>query len=342
MADAARTPADGAGRAGTAPVVSVVLPTYNRSALLERAIGSVLRQTYGDLELIVVDDASAEDPRSIVDAFGDDRVRLMRHPENRGNAAARNTAIRSARGRFLAFLDDDDEWAPEKLELQVPVLESSEPDEALVYCARRLIEAGEVVGIDAPGKEGDVLDELLPWGLMSCPSVLLKAEVLEEIGLFDERLSRGVDDDLWRRIARHYRVRYLDRVLVDCHVGHDDRVSRIESPQQIREDIFRWEDKLEKFRAEFEARPGAHATVLRRLGERHLQLGEGAVGRRLLLRAIALRPLRPDAYGMLAASVFGPAGVRAFLRFKETVMGRVRPRLGGAGGWRRNRYGGGR
>lgn len=321
-----------------APLVSVVLPTHNRSALLPRAIRSVLRQTYADFELIVVDDASSEDPTPIVDAFGDDRIRLIRHPANRGNAAARNTAIRSARGRFLAFLDDDDEWSPEKLELQVPVLESSEADEALVYCARRLISDGVTVGIDAPGKEGDVLDELLPWGLMSCPSVLLKAEVLDEVGLFDERLSRGVDDDLWRRIARHYRVRYLDRVLVDCHVGHVDRVSRVETPDEIREDIFRWEDKLEKFRAELEERPARHAIVLRRLGERHIQLGELGKGRKLLARAIALRPLRPDAYGMLAASLFGRRGLTVFLRFKEAVMRRVRPRLGRVAGWRRNRY----
>lgn len=327
---------DAAGPA--APAVSVVLPTYNRPELLRRAIDSVLRQTYGDFELLVVDDASAEDPTPVVESFGDDRVRLIRHPENRGNAAARNTAIRSARGRFLAFLDDDDEWAPEKLELQVPVLESSARDEALVYCARRLIADGAVVGIDAPGKEGDVLDELLPWGLMSCPSVLLKAAVLDEVGLFDERLSRGVDDDLWRRIARHYRVRYLDRALVDCHVHAGERVSSVETPDQIREDIYRWEDKLKKFRPEFEERPDRHAIVLRRLGERHIQLGEIKQGRRLLLRAIALRPLRPDGYGMLAASVFGPAGLRAFLRFKEAIMRRVRPLLGRAGGWRRNRY----
>lgn len=323
---------------GPAPVVSVVLPTYNRPELLPRAIGSVLGQSYGDFELLVVDDASVEDPAPIVDGFGDDRVRLIRHPENRGNAAARNTAIRAARGRFLAFLDDDDEWAPEKLEAQVPVLESSEPDEALVYCARRLIADGSVLGIDAPAKEGWVLDELLPWGLMSCPSVLLKAEVLDEVGLFDERLSRGVDEDLWRRIARRYRVRYLDRVLVDCHVGHGERVSRVETPKQIREDIFRWQDKLEKFRAELEARPASHAIVLRRLAQRHIQLGELGAGRRLLLRAIALRPLRPDAYGMLAASLFGRRGLGAFLRFKEAVMRRIRPRLGRAAGWRRSRY----
>lgn len=323
---------------GAAPTVSVILPTYNRPTLLRRAIASVLRQTYRDFEVLVVDDASEHDPGALVQDMGDERVRLLRHAENRGNAAARNTGIRAARGRFLAFLDDDDEWLPEKLEVQVAVLESSDADEALVYCARRLMENGQVVGVDAPGRQGHVLDDMLPWGLMSCPSVVLKAEVLDTVGHFDERLRRGVDEDLWRRIARSYRVRYVDEVLVTCHGGHSDRVSTVETAQQIREDIYRWEDKLEKFRQEFEERPTRYAIVLRRLGERYIQIGEVGQGRRLLLRAIAQHPLRIDTYGMLAASLFGARGLRAFLRFKEGVMGRVRPHLGSLGGWRRNRY----
>jgi glycosyltransferase involved in cell wall biosynthesis len=322
------------------PTVSVIIPTYNRARFLGRAIRSVLEQTYTDFELIVVDDHSDEDPTPLVETFEDPRLHYVRHEENQGNAATRNTAIRMARGRYLAFLDDDDEWEPEKLELQIPMLDESAPDEAMVYCPRRLVQDGEVVGIDAPGKEGDVLDELLPWGLMQCSAVVLKADVLEHTGMFDERLQRGVDEDLWRRIARHYRVRYLDKVLVTCHVGHDERVSRVETPKEIREDIFRWEDKLEKFRAEFEERPAGHAVVMRRLGERHIQLGELREGRRYLRKAIALQPQRVDAWGMLLASVFGRRGLVLFLRIKESVMQRVRPLFGslGYGGWRRKQY----
>lgn len=321
-----------------APMVSVILPTYDRLELVPRAIRSVLAQSYGDFELIVVDDASPVDPAPAVASFGDPRIRLIRHETNRGNAAARNTAIRAARGRYVAFLDDDDEWAPDKLALQIPVLESSEPEVALVYCARRLLRGGEVVGVDAPGKEGDVLDELLPWGLMACPSVVLKGEVLDEVGLFDERLRRGVDDDLWRRIARRYQVRYVDRVLVDCHTGHGAQVSRVETMDEVREDIFRWNDKLAKFRAEFEARPAKHAIVLRRLGERRIQLGELAAGRRLLLRSIRVRPLNPEGYGLLVASLLGRRGLAVYLGAKEALMGRVRRVLGHRAGWRRNRY----
>ena len=313
------------------PRVSVVLPTYNRADLLPRAIRSVLAQTFDDFELIVVDDCSPSSMAPVVAEFGDPRIRFIRHEQNRGNAAARNTALRAARAPYIAFLDDDDEWAPEKLELQVPVLDASAPDEAMVYCPRRVIEDGRVVGVDAPGKEGFVLEHMLPWGLMSCPSVLLKKVVLDDIGMFDEKLARGVDDDLWRRIARKYRVRYIDRILVDTHVGHAERVSRIIGEKAIRQDIYRWEDKLEKFRTEFEARPAKHAIVLRRLGERYIQAGDVARGRALLRRAIPLAPLRADAYGMLIASYAGAPGLDLFLRGKEAAMSAVRPLLRLAG-----------
>ena len=101
------------------PVVSVIIPTYNRAHLIGRAIRSVLDQTYQDWELIVVDDASTDDIPGIVKGFTDGRVKYIRHDENKGAAAARNTGIQAARGAYIAFLDSDDEWLPEKLERQV-------------------------------------------------------------------------------------------------------------------------------------------------------------------------------------------------------------------------------
>jgi tetratricopeptide (TPR) repeat protein len=158
------------------------------------------------------------------------------------------------------------------------------------------------------------------------------------VGLFDEGLDRGVDEDLWRRIARSYRVRYVDQVLVDTREGQRERVSRVETPEQLRQDLHRWQDLYGKFEAELRARPAKHAIVLRRLGERHIQLGELRQGRRLLARAIRVRPLRADGYGMLLGSLFGRRGLALFLRFKEAVMRRVRPLLArfGIGSWRRH------
>lgn len=98
------------------PTVSVVIPTYNRAHLVGRAIQSVLNQTYQDFEIIVVDDGSTDNTEEVVKSFNDPRIRYIRHDQNRGGSAARNTGIKMARGEYIAFQDSDDEWLPEKLE----------------------------------------------------------------------------------------------------------------------------------------------------------------------------------------------------------------------------------
>ena len=103
----------------TTPTVSVVIPTYNRADLLPRAIRSVLSQTYWNCELIIVDDCSTDNTREVVSTWTDSRIRYIRHPENRHQSGAINTGIEHARGQYVAFLDDDDEWMPTKLEKQV-------------------------------------------------------------------------------------------------------------------------------------------------------------------------------------------------------------------------------
>ncbi len=119
------------------PVVSIIVPTYNRAQLLPRAIRSVLRQTYANFELLIVDDGSTDETAAVVArAFSDPRITYWRLPNNSGVGAARNHGLEQARGRFIALLDSDDEWHPEKLELQVQALESApDPTHSACYCA---------------------------------------------------------------------------------------------------------------------------------------------------------------------------------------------------------------
>ena len=98
------------------PLVSIIVPTYNRAGVLSRAIRSIFSQTYSNIEIIIVDDASCDDTGNVVESFMDDHIHYIRHDKNQGGSASRNTGIRSAKGSFIAFLDDDDEWLPEKLE----------------------------------------------------------------------------------------------------------------------------------------------------------------------------------------------------------------------------------
>lgn len=108
--------------------VSVIIPTYNREFCIERAIHSVLNQSFTDFELIVVDDASNDNTANIIHQFKDDRIHYVKHPKNKGASAARNTGIRLAKGEYIALLDSDDEWHPEKLVLQLELMRHTFPN----------------------------------------------------------------------------------------------------------------------------------------------------------------------------------------------------------------------
>lgn len=126
------------------PTVSVIVPTYDRAALLPRSLQSVLNQTREDFELLVVDDASRDDTRAVVQAFQDDRIVYLRQSSRQGAAAARNAGIRAAKGRYVAFLDSDDSWLPTKLECQLAKAEqSTEPNERVVYYTQTIKNDGD-------------------------------------------------------------------------------------------------------------------------------------------------------------------------------------------------------
>ena len=107
------------------PTISIIIPTFNRAHLLERTINSVLKQTYTDFEIIIIDDASQDNTKDIVQRFKNKNIKYLRQNENKGAPAARNRGIQEAKGRYIAFLDSDDEWVPEKLEKQLALFEKS-------------------------------------------------------------------------------------------------------------------------------------------------------------------------------------------------------------------------
>ena len=145
------------------PRVSVIIPTYRRPDFLGKAIESVLNQTFQDFEVIIVDDASNDNTGEVVRGFVDKRIHYVCHEVNRGGAAARNTGILKARGRYIAFLDDDDEWFPEILQLQISLLDQSPPEVGGIYAGyeRKMSTTGESLGITLPTKRGDLSYELL-------------------------------------------------------------------------------------------------------------------------------------------------------------------------------------
>lgn len=212
------------------PVVSVVVPTYNRADGLAVTIESVLAQTLTEFELIIVDDSSTDDTETVVSQYDDDRITYIRHEHNRGGSAARNTGIDTARGKYVALLDSDDVWAPEKLERQIALLESRSDEWVAAYCGferqrtgansrlRALFDA-VLPPSERPGIEGGeelVAESLLLRGFSTGGSstLLVRRDVVKRMGGFDESFERQQDWEFRNRVVREGKLAYVDEVLM--------------------------------------------------------------------------------------------------------------------------------
>lgn len=188
------------------PLVSVVLPTYNRAELVVRAINSVLSQTVADLELIVVDDGSTDRTPEALARMGDPRLRVLRLAANQGVAGARNAGIQQARGRFIAFQDSDDLWRPHKLARQMRALAQAGPGVGVCYCGLWRREPGRQIYV--PGArtsiyQGQVFSRLLGCNFVSPQTALIGRDHLRGLGqVFDPALPPLEDWDLFLRLAR--------------------------------------------------------------------------------------------------------------------------------------------
>ena len=201
------------------PKVSVVIPTYNRADLLPRAVNSVLAQTYQDYEIIIVDDCSPDDTQDVAAKFSDRRIRFVRHERNRGVSAARNTGIEYARGEYIAFLDDDDEWLPMKLKEQVEVIEASSEKVGLVYGWMDTIEdsSGRRLPETRNTMAGDISEDMLAMNFPATTSVLLaRTSAARQVGGFDESMAIYEDPDFIFRISERYQVEVLPQGRCDA------------------------------------------------------------------------------------------------------------------------------
>ena len=209
----------------TSDDVSVVIPTFDRQSVLPRALESVLTQTCPVGEVIVVDDGSTDGTAEMV-ANEFPKVRLIVQ-ENRGVSSARNRGIEAAGGKWLALLDSDDEWRPEKIERQLTVLESR-PEQLICHTDEIWIRHHRRVNPKRKHAKfgGRIFQYCLPLCAMSPSSVLIHRSVFDEIGLFDEEMPACEDYDLWLRICARYPVHFLDEPLVVKYGGHPDQLSR--------------------------------------------------------------------------------------------------------------------
>jgi len=207
------------------PLVSVIIPTYNRSQMVQEAIDSVLEQDFTDYELIVVDDGSNDNTPEILAGYGQ-RIKVL-HQSNKGVSAARNLGIAAASGQLIAFLDSDDLWLPRKLATQVKFFEDN-PTVVINQTQERWIRNGRRVNPKQRHHKfsGMIFQQSLALCLVSPSAVMIKKRLLGDVGVFDEQLPACEDYDLWLRISCRYPVHLIDMPLIIKRGGHDDQLSK--------------------------------------------------------------------------------------------------------------------
>jgi len=223
------------------PRVSVVIPTYNHEKYVGECIQSVLDQTYQDFEIVITDDGSTDGTVNVIKEFGDSRIRLYTHAENKGACTAVNNCIRKAAGEYIAALNSDDAWEPTKLERQVNFLDSHPEIGAVFTRVSFWDEAGNSIGPDnyehfyVFEKENRSRYEWLRYFFSSgnclChPSVLIRNECYGKVGLYDERLANIPDQDMWTRLCFKYDIHILNEKLVRFRILADKSSASADKP----------------------------------------------------------------------------------------------------------------
>ena len=202
------------------PLISIIMPTFNRAHILGRSINSVINQTYHDWELLLVDDASSDNTSEIILSYNDNRIKYYTHSRNMGGNAARNTGLRHARGNYIAFLDSDDEWMPTKLERQLAIIDDRESEAGVIYTGFSYINGNnQVIKKFVPKVNGNIRPDIFHKNYIGTLSTLLALkECFRECGGFDETLPSCQDWDLYIRISEKYKFVGIKETMVLFHV----------------------------------------------------------------------------------------------------------------------------
>ena len=305
------------------PFVSVIIPTYNRGRYICNAIDSALAQTYGNIEVIIVDDGSTDDTRDILSRYGS-RIGYV-FQNNAGPSTARNNGIRRSRGDLIAFLDSDDIWLPEKLGRQVQLIVSSH-DIGLVNCGYYTIDAsGKIIAGPIIMKNYEskklFLKEFMVRNIL-CAGVsgsLIRRECFDKLGFFNEDLWIGEDWDMWLRIAKHYDMKFAEEPLVKCR-AHGNNLHR--NTTRIMDEKKIVERNIEKWR--FITRGKAYSYIYLDMAHEYTTVEDRHRALVNVLKAIAIYPLkaysRDDKYQILCKCLLPPrllSFVRSYARHRR-------------------------
>jgi glycosyltransferase involved in cell wall biosynthesis len=301
------------------PPVTVLIPAYNAARTIERALASVWRQNYPEIEIIVVDDGSNDDTAIRVQNIASANLRLIRLDHNRGECGAMNAGLEAPRTDYIAFLDADDEWLDNKLLTQLPIIES-QPEMSFISCGAEFANSeGRVFrtfGLEAPGyPPREFWRGLLVKSYIAKPTVVARRSKVLEVGGFDESFKISGDQDLWIKLALNGEVGFVTKVLVRVHDTSDSLMKRFGNRedefglQMIRNHLSQLGSRLSK------------REIRQILGQRYAATGRNIYyqgrlrrGAALVIRAVLLgnQPFQNLIYLISAA----PAMIRLKQRFR--------------------------
>lgn len=221
------------------PVISCILTTYNRSQFLKRSIDSIVNQTYTNLEILIIDDCSSENIKKIINLYNDKRIKYIRHNINKGLAHSRNTGMKNSTGDYFAFLDDDDEWLPNKIADQLKIFQNSKlKNLGMVTCGIRRIKGKKKIEYKEILRGNLFYEFLIEQPLVGNGScVLIKSEVYRKYGGFDTKYKRGIDGYFFCKISNYYQIDFSEQILVNYYEDDKNRITSYTNPEKIKDGI---------------------------------------------------------------------------------------------------------
>jgi len=293
------------------PKVSVIIPTHNRAEFLRSAITSVLNQTLQDFEIVIIDDASKDHTQEVIANFNDARIKAIHNQFSKGDAGTRNIGVINSNGEYIAFLDDDDEWLPEKLKIQTCLLDNS-PPEVGGFCTHSYIietESGRVSSVFNPERS-----DLTKENFIRTSSILLRRECFEQCGLFDESMPTSSDYDMWIRISKKFSFEIIKTPLVRYRINENSLTFNYDKMVIGREILFEKHDKF------FKQNPKEYSREYLQIGVLYCYKGEIKKGRKAFGKAIRINPFDVRNYFNFSLSLLGAERFKKLKKAKEKVF----------------------
>ncbi|MFH1230501.1 MAG: glycosyltransferase family A protein, partial [Planctomycetota bacterium] len=302
------------------PLISIIIPAYNRGHLLKRTIESVLTQTFHDFELIIVDDGSTDDTKEVVGNLQkrDSRIKYIWQKNSGAPARPKNTGIKNSKGEFIAFLDDDDEWLSQKLEKQIQLFRNSQKRNlGFIGCNAFIVngknnKTQEYITPRYKNIFRKLLESDFIW---SSSSIIIKRKVFDDIGLFDERLKMADDWDMWIRIARKYDFDFVPEPLLKYFWHEENFTKTLGGLKRVQEHEY----ILGKHENLYKKYPKTYSVGLRKVGTLYLLNGDSKTARAYFIKAIKAAPLYARPYLNLVISLFGNKFYKKVLYQKRKI-----------------------